>query len=347
MSLALNLAKKGRYTVSPNPMVGCVIVKNNKIIGQGWHERAGESHAEVIALKEAGSAAKGATVYVTLEPCCHTGRTPPCTQALIKAGIKKIYIATLDPNPLVAGKGMQELKNNGIDITAGLNEDEAIALNEIFFHYIKTKQPYIISKWAMSLDGRMICHPHDSREITHTQTNVYTHEIRHLVDAILIGAKTAAIDNPQLTVRHYDPGCTVKHPKRIILSGKGNLPLDLNIFSKELPGKTLVVTTEQADQKWINDCREKNIDLMVLPNQLRGEINLFDLLNALGKLEITSILVEGGMMTQYNFIKNNLVNKLQVFIAPVIIGPVEKKLKLPDLTMLDHGKDFSFMTTLR
>ncbi|MHB1221564.1 MAG: bifunctional diaminohydroxyphosphoribosylaminopyrimidine deaminase/5-amino-6-(5-phosphoribosylamino)uracil reductase RibD [Gammaproteobacteria bacterium] len=321
MLLALKLAERGRLSVSPNPMVGCVIVKNDKIIGQGYHQRAGEPHAEVHALQEAGADANGATVYVTLEPCCHQGRTPPCTDALIKAGIKKVYVACADPNPLVAKKGIQQLQAAGIAVELGLHADKATTLNEIFFHFITHQRPFVIAKWAMSLDGKTITHAHDSRSISSAASQTDAHELRQQVDAILIGANTARHDNPLLTVRLSNETLS-KHPIRLILSSDGNLPLDLNIFKPDLPSKTILVTSDKTNTTKFT---QHNIDVIKLPLNDHGQINLSSLLDKLGQMHITSLLVEGGMKVHEQFFAENLVNKVSIYIAPVIIGSLERK----------------------
>lgn len=330
MTQALQLAAQGRYTVSPNPMVGCLIIKDGNIIGQGYHQRAGESHAEVFALKEAGVNAQGATAYVTLEPCCHTGKTPPCTNALIAAGIKKVFIATLDPNPLINGKGVAALQNAGIEVITGLLEKEAQQLNEIFFHYIQHKRPFVIAKWAMSLDGKTVTHADDSRYISDSESEQTTHELRQQVDAILIGANTAIKDDPLLTVRLKE---TVKHPIRIILSTKGNLPKSLNIFSEHLPSKTVIATTEK-NMDW-----PTHIDVIVVPKNNEGRIDLMSLMNELGKRQITSLLVEGGMTIHESFFAESLVNKVQVYVAPIIIGNLKKKISLQEMQYTSKSKD--------
>lgn len=218
MRIALQLAQQGRCTVSPNPMVGCVIVKNNQIIGEGFHSYSGGPHAEIMALQQAGSNAQGAIAYITLEPCCHYGKTPPCTDALLQAGITHIVVACLDPNPLVAGKGLQQLQSAGMHVELGVGEEEAKRLNEIFFHYIRNQRPFVIAKWAMSLDGKTVTQPHDTRDISCLASHQASHQIRQQVDAILIGANTAIHDDPLLTVRHtIDHAPLLKHPHLLYL----------------------------------------------------------------------------------------------------------------------------------
>ena len=342
MSLALELAERGRLTVSPNPMVGCVIVKNGQIIGQGWHKIPGQAHAEVYALAEAGIAAKGATVYVSLEPCCHFGRTPPCTEALIQAGVSAVYVACLDPNPLVAGKGVQALLQAGIAVTVGLHEAETRALNKIFFHYIQTKRPYVISKWAMSLDGKTITHPEDEPAISSMASLRHSHGARQAVDAIVVGARTAIHDNPQLTVRHIE---TVKHPLRFVIAGQTPLPLDLRLFAGNLPAKTLIAAPKNLNPDWLEAARNQGIEIWECEHQ-DGKIHLQDLLQQMGAAGISSLLVEGGQSLHASFFQEQLVNQIQVYLAPKIIGQLASKLHLPSLSLQTLGEDVFFETSL-
>lgn len=339
MTVALKLAKKGQFSVSPNPMVGCVIVKDDQIIGQGFHVKAGDKHAEIAALLEAGDKAQGATAYVTLEPCCHHGKTPPCTDALIKAGIKKVYFACLDPNPLVAGQGKAALEAAGIEVIEGPCTDEALQLNEAFCHYITTKRPFVIAKWAMSLDGKTITHPDDSPDISSPASRTMTHQTRRAVDAILVGSKTAIQDNPSLTVRlpHDDES---KQPLRIILASKGNLPLDLKLFEPHAFAKTLVVITSAADPAWTAAALQLGIEILTVRQNENQQIDLIHLLEELGKRQITSLLVEGGMHVHESFFKENLVNKVEVYLAPVIIGSLPKKQLVEVIEMKSIDRDY-------
>jgi diaminohydroxyphosphoribosylaminopyrimidine deaminase/5-amino-6-(5-phosphoribosylamino)uracil reductase len=339
MQHALQLAARGRLSVSPNPMVGCVIVKNEQVVGTGYHQHAGGPHAEIVALKAAGTAAQNATLYANLEPCCHLGKTPPCTDALIKAGIKKVYAASLDPNPLVAGNGIAALRHAGIEVEIGLAETAAKKLNEIFFYYMQQQRPFVIAKWAMSMDGRTNTHPQDSRDISSSASRQASHQLRQQVDAILIGANTAKQDNPLLTAR-YEP--IYKQPLRIILSSRGGLPLDLKLFDPTLPTKTLVVTTPQADPAWCQALHAKNIEVLCFPENAQKQVDLTTLLTALGKRGITSLLVEGGMQVHQQFFNAHLVNKVHVYLAPMIIGNLTQKKRLANLTLESIHPDFYF-----
>ena len=329
MAYALTLAEKGRNTVSPNPMVGCVIVKGGRIIGEGYHQKAGTPHAEIHALKQAGRGAMDATLYVTLEPCCHTGRTPPCTEAIIQSKIKHIFIATQDPYPRINGRGIQLLNEAGIKIHLGLLQNEAQQLNEIFFHYAKTKRPFVIAKWAMSLDGKTVTHPKDDRTISSLRAHEKAHALRAKVDAILIGAATARQDNPILTTRYTASHLPPKQPIRIVATTSGKLPRSLNLFDHTLPAKTIVATTKQGALRLRRIMMKKDIEILVLPQHKSGHIKLKSLLGALGKREITSLLVEGGMTLHESFMEENLINQLHIFLSPTLIGKMKSKKKLP------------------
>ncbi len=340
MQLALQLAERGRATVAPNPMVGCVIVKDGHIVGQGYHQRAGGPHAEVHALQDAGELAMGATAYVTLEPCCHFGRTPPCTQALIDARVKKVIFAVKDPNPLVAAKGIAALREHGIEVEYGLCEAAATALNEIFFKYITQRRPFVIAKWAMSLDGKTTTTPGDSRKISGEIAHQHTHGTRKFIAAILVGANTVLADNPELTVRYTEEEIH-KQPVRVILAGKTALPPTLKILNGSLPGKTLIATTNPEDAALSNE----HAEFIILPAQ-DGRVCLASMLDELGKREITSLLVEGGMTVLQSFFQENLVDKVQVYLAPVFIGTLPKKIRLDHVSIETLGKDFFFSAAL-
>lgn len=346
MSLALKLAEEGRYSVSPNPMVGCVIVRDKEIVGEGYHHHAGGPHAEIVALNNAGDKAKNATMYVTLEPCNHYGRTPPCVERVIAAGIKTIYIAQTDPNPHVKGGGAAQLKKAGIDVHTGLLVKEAKKLNEIFTYFVTKNRPFVIAKWAMSLDGQTITHPHDSRILSSPASHQHAHTQRHAVDAILIGAETARRDNPSLTVRYVSPPI-IKHPLRVILSSRGALPCSLHLFDPSLPGQTLVVTTDLCDPAWfemmqkqITETKQNNLEIIKLPKDETGFISLRALLTLLKEKNVTSLLVEGGKRTTARFFLANLVDKIEVYLCPFIISELEKKCPVNQLDIKNIGIDY-------
>lgn len=337
MQKALALAKQGLLTVTPNPMVGCILVNDHQIVGTGFHHHAGGPHAEVLALLGAKEKAQGASAYVTLEPCCHHGRTPPCTNALIKAGIKKVYIACEDPNPLVSGKGIAALKAANIEVQIGIEEQSAKKLNEIFFHYMQYQRPFVIAKWAMSLDGKTVTDANDSRLISSFDAQCHTHQLRQKVDAILIGAETARQDNPLLTARFGLE--SARQPMRIILSREGKMPLDLNLFDIALPGQTMIITTSRIDHHWRQAIEEKGVIVLMLTENAQGYISISLLLDVLGKRGITSLLIEGGMSIHEQFIQDELVNQYCVYLAPTVIGKHQRKKRLQMLSTQFLGAD--------
>ena len=317
MELALDLARHARGRTSPNPTVGAVIVKDGRVVGTGFHPRAGEPHAEIFALQEAGEQARGATLYVTLEPCSHHGRTPPCVEAIIAAGIREVHIAMIDPNPRVSGRGKAALEAEGIRVVVGEHEEEARELNETFAHWITTGRPFVIAKFAMSLDGKIATKTGASRWITGEEARHHVHELRDQVDAILVGVNTVLADNPQLTTRL--PKEDVHHPLRIILDSRGRAPLDARVFSPDLPGQTVVATTEAMPSSTRSALEARGVKVWILPQQ-GGRVNLEALLDALGGQEVTSLLVEGGSTVLGSFFAAGLVNKVIAYVAPLIIG---------------------------
>ncbi|MBN1318080.1 MAG: bifunctional diaminohydroxyphosphoribosylaminopyrimidine deaminase/5-amino-6-(5-phosphoribosylamino)uracil reductase RibD [Anaerolineales bacterium] len=317
MMRVLQLAERGRGRTSPNPMVGAVIVKDGQIVGEGYHPKAGQPHAEIFALRAAGEKARGGTLYVNLEPCCHYGRTPPCTQAIIRAGISEVHFSMLDPNPQVAGKGAAELEAAGIRTVIGERQEQAHELNEVFIHWMATGMPFVVAKFGMSLDGKIATRTGDSRWITNTESRTYTHTLRDQLDAILVGADTVIIDDPMLTTRLDKDD--VKHPLRIVLDSKGRIPIDARILDSALPGKTIVASTEVVAVERRQALAEKGIELLVCPED-DGRVDIKSLLVKLGSRQITSLLVEGGGTMMASFLEKGLVNKMLSIIAPLIIG---------------------------
>lgn len=316
MQRALQLAEQGRYTCMPNPMVGCVIVNNGEIIAEGYHAKTGAAHAEIHALQQAGELAKDATAYVTLEPCCHQGRTGPCTEALIQAGIAEVHVACLDPNPRVAGQGVQRLEQAGIKVIVGELEQATKKLNQFFFHFIQHNLPFVIVKWAMSLDGKIATHTGDSKWITSDAARQYAHQVRQQVGAIIVGSGTVLADDPQLTVRLP---VVQRQPLRVVFDSRGRCKPTAKIFSAELPGKTLLVTSEQADDTWCQTFADQQIEVLKLPT-VKQKIDLKKLLTILAEREINSVLVEGGSELNASFIAQDLVQQIQAYIAPKTIG---------------------------
>jgi diaminohydroxyphosphoribosylaminopyrimidine deaminase/5-amino-6-(5-phosphoribosylamino)uracil reductase len=309
------LAARARGRTSPNPLVGAVIVRDGQVVGEGFHRQAGLPHAEIEALKAAGEAARGATLYVNLEPCCHTGRTGPCTEAIIAAGIKRVVAAMPDPNPLVAGKGFTRLREAGIEVTTGLLEKEARALNEAFVKYITTRRPFVILKTAMSLDGKIATVTGESKWITGPEARRYVHELRDSCDAILAGIGTVLKDDPSLTTRLPEGG---RDPVRVILDSRARTPLTARVLTQESTAPTLIAVTEMAPGERVAALREAGAEVLVCGPGPAVDLGL--LLSALGEREITSLLVEGGSTVNASFLLQGLVDKIVWFIAPLIIG---------------------------
>lgn len=315
MCEALRIAAYASGRTTPNPLVGAVIVKDNRIVGQGWHRKAGTEHAEIHALHQAGELAKGADIYVTLEPCSHYGKTPPCCQAIIKAGIKRVIVAMTDPNPLVAGNGLKELKAAGIEVVEGVCRDEAEKLNEVFLKWIVHKMPFIVVKTAMTLDGKIATVSGDSKWITNEKSRKFVHQLRDLYDGILVGIGTVLADNPTLTTRLDHLG---KNPVRIIVDSKARIPLD-SIVITDKSAHTILAVTERASQEKIAALLQVGIEVIVTKEKA-DQVDLSDLLKILAEKNICSILVEGGSRINYSFFVEHLVDKVHCFIAPKIIG---------------------------
>jgi diaminohydroxyphosphoribosylaminopyrimidine deaminase/5-amino-6-(5-phosphoribosylamino)uracil reductase len=319
MEQALSLAKLALGQASPNPAVGAVVVKGGEVIGQGYTQPPGSHHAEVIALKQAGGQAKGGTMYVTLEPCSHQGRTPPCTEAIIAAGVSEVHMAMLDPNPAVSGKGQAELKQAGIKTTLGEHEEEAREVNEAYIKFITTGLPFVTTKFAMSLDGKIATKEGHSRWISGTESRKYVHCLRYTSDAIMAGINTLLADNPHLTSRCSGGkgGVARKQPLRVIVDGKGRTPLNSKVFSE--PGKTLLVVGHRLDPEQRAAFNKAGAEVME-PPQDAAKVDLETLLRDLGKREITSLVVEGGGVLLGSLFDLGLVDKVIAFIAPIIIG---------------------------
>jgi len=317
MRRALELAALGRGKTSPNPLVGAVVVKDGVIVGEGYHKKAGTPHAEVIALQEAGARAKGADLYVNLEPCCHYGRTPPCTKAIIEAGVKRVVVACEDPNPLVAGKGIEILRQAGIAVEVGVLEEEARRLNEVFFKFITTRRPFVTLKVAMSLDGKIATFTGDSKWITGEQARRYAHQMRAEHDAVMVGIGTVLADDPLLTVRL--PGES-KQPWRVIVDSRLRIPLESRIALTSDKFPTIVATVQhQGSRERKKLLEERGIEVWELPAD-HGRVDLDALLEELGRKEITSVLLEGGAMLNASALEAGVVDKFVIFVAPKIIG---------------------------
>jgi len=324
MEQALSLAKLALGQVSPNPAVGAIVVKSGVVIGQGYTQPPGSWHAEVLALKQAGEQARGGVMYVTLEPCCHHGRTPPCSQAIIAAGITEVHLAMLDPNPLVSGRGKDELEKGGIRTYVGEHEAEAKEINEAYTKFITTGVPFVTAKFAVSLDGKIATKSGDSKWISGNEARKYVHYLRYTADAVMAGVNTVLVDDPHLTARCCGGrgGTARKQPLRVIVDGRGRTPLTARLFNK--PGKALLALGRLVTPEEKRAFAQVGAELLELPSE-EGLVDLKGLLKALGEREITSVLVEGGGILLGSLFDRGLVDKVVAFIAPIIIGGKEAK----------------------
>jgi len=319
MKLALRLASQGAGWVSPNPMVGAVVVKEGRVVGRGFHRRAGAAHAEAAALRQAGETARGADLYVTLEPCNHQGRTPPCTAAILAAGLARVIIATQDPNPRVAGAGAQFLRSRGLTVEVGLLAKEARRLNQAWFHWLESGRPWVIAKAACSLDGKIATTGGQSQWLTGEPARAFGHRLRHQVDAILVGIETVLHDDPQLTTRLPRGG---KDPIRIVLDSTLRIPPASRVLHLESPAPTWVACTAAAPPQKIRALKELGAEVLVFQGQAgdAGRVPLPDLLGLLGRQQVQSLLVEGGAEVLGAFFQQKLVNQFYFFFAPKFLG---------------------------
>ncbi len=347
IQLCLGLAGKGKGKVSPNPLVGCVIVKNNQILGQGYHHRFGAAHAEIEALNEVGGKARGATMYINLEPCNHWGKTPPCVPEIVKAGIKKVVVAMKDPNPLVNGKGLRQLRMQGVKCEPGILEKEAKELNRFYIKFITKKIPYVILKSAMTLDGKIATVTGESKWITSSPARNYVHRLRSQVDALLVGKNTVIKDNPSLTAHREGT-----NPLRVVVDPDLSIPLNSKIFNSSAP--TLVVTEKNVTLRKIRILEKKEIRFLFLTrtanrdssaNNKNGKIDFKQIMRELARMNVASVLIEGGGETNAYALKDSVIDEMQFFIAPKIIGgknaktPVEGE-GIPALTQALRIKDW-------
>ncbi|MBQ7723760.1 MAG: bifunctional diaminohydroxyphosphoribosylaminopyrimidine deaminase/5-amino-6-(5-phosphoribosylamino)uracil reductase RibD [Selenomonadaceae bacterium] len=313
MREALRIARNAEGRTSPNPLVGAVIVRDGKIIAEGWHRAAGTPHAEIHALNMAGELAKNSTLYVTLEPCSHFGRTPPCAKAIVAAGIKRVVAAMTDPNPKVAGRGFDILRAAGVEVDVGILEDDARKLNEIFLKYITEKLPFVTMKFACSLDGKIATASGESQWISGIESRRFTHHLRDINDAILVGVGTVLADNPTLTTRLVEG----KNPVRVILDSNARTPLNSNVVTDK-SARTIIAVTENVPQEKISALETHGVEIITAGSGERVDLNI--LMRKLAEREITSVLVEGGGTVHFAMIKAGLVDKIFAFIAPKIIG---------------------------
>ena len=362
MRSALELAAGGTGWVSPNPLVGCVIVNNGEVVGRGYHERFGGPHAEVHALHEAGNRARGAVLYVTLEPCCHTGKTPPCVDAILQARLGRVVAAMRDPNPRVDGGGLARLESAGVEVTVGVCEAEARRLNEAFVKYITTRRPFVTSKSAITLDGKIATRSGASRWITGEAARAAGHQLRHANDAILVGIGTVVQDDPQLTTRLFLPPPSGRglggglqrgaNPLRIVVDSTLRLSPGAQVADVAAERRTLIATTEQAEAAKVKTLEACGVEVIRLPACGAGRVNLDALCAVLGERGIASVLVEGGAVLTAALLRQRLIDKMVFFVAPKIIGgdgvsafgpcgidTMEQALSLRDLTSRQVGAD--------
>jgi diaminohydroxyphosphoribosylaminopyrimidine deaminase/5-amino-6-(5-phosphoribosylamino)uracil reductase len=350
MHLALRQALKGKGKTSPNPLVGAVVVKNGRILSRGYHERAGLAHAEVVALDEAGNHARGASLYVTLEPCTHYGRTPPCVDRIIKSGIKEVIVGMIDPNPLNNGRGIKILKQHKIKTRVGILGDKLNKLNEVFIKYITKKMPFVTVKVGESLDGKIASRTGDSKWITSDRSRAYAHRLRRDYDAIMVGVNTVLRDNPAL-----DAWFSRKELIKIVVDSQLSTPQQANIFSKR--SQVIIVTLpmapgQETENKKILSQKAKILEV----KGKEGQVNLKDMLKKLARLRISNILVEGGGTLIGSLFDEGLVDKVLFFISPKIIGGkdaisavmgkgigrIDKAIKLKNFQLKHIGEDFLF-----
>ncbi len=318
IKLAIEIAKKGSGAVSPNPMVGCVIVKSDRIISAGYHEKFGENHAEINAIEKARENLEGATLYTNLEPCSHFGKTPPCVNKIIEKRIKRVVIGTNDMNPLVSGSGIRKLKSAGIDVKVGVLENECIELNRFFFKYITEKIPYVTLKAAQTLDGKIADKSGDSKWISSLDSRKYVHKLRANYDAVLVGYGTVLKDDPKLTVRLAEG----RNPRRIILDSNLDLNNKFKLLVNNKDGKLIILTSKRNIEKKgkIKKILSHKAEIIFVKEDANGKLNLKSALKELAKVNISSILVEGGREVFTSFIKKNLYDDIMLFLTPKLIG---------------------------
>lgn len=329
MQLAIELAKKGMGHTSPNPMVGCVVVKDGRIMTDGYHEKYGEYHAERNALNKCEEDLVGADLYVTLEPCCHQGQTPPCTDIILERGIGRVFIGAMDPNPKVAGKGAQILREHGVEVETGILEKECLELNEVFMHYISTGFPYVAMKYAMTMDGKIATYTGDSKWVTGEVARHHVHELRRRYSAIMIGIGTVLVDDPMLNCRIPDG----VDPVRVICDSRLRIPMESRIVqtAKEIPTIVVYAVGNAVKEK---ELEEAGIELIRMDE--RGKVDFVQLLKELGSRKIDSVLIEGGGTFHGTVLKSGMVNRIYCYIAPKLIGGKDAKSPV-------EGDGFSYM----
>ena len=359
MRLALDEAQKGAGRTSPNPLVGAIVVKGDRIVGRGYHHQAGTPHAEVHALAGAKELAHDATLYVTLEPCNHTGRTPPCTEAVLRAGIGQVVIGMSDPNPHVQGGGAAYLRSRGLDVKLGVLERECEAINRPFIKHTRTGLPWVILKAGLSLDGKITFSPRQGDAITGPESKQVVHRLRDQTDAILIGVETAIIDNPSLTTR-LDGGRRGKDPLRVVLDTHLRLPGDARLLCQDSPAATWIVCSETADQERAKALERAGARIIRMPTGADNRVDLEQVFNYLGKNQICSVVVEGGSRIHGSLCQKGLADELQLFYAPCIVGDSGTPLvqgysrkeaafltELSEITVQQLGRDLHYRALFR
>ncbi len=353
MRRALELAEKGMGHTNPNPMVGCVLVKDGRIVAEGYHEKYGEFHAERNALTRCREDLTGAEMYVTLEPCCHQGKTPPCTDIILERGIGRVYVGSMDPNPKVAGKGLEILREQGIHVETGILERECLKLNEIFFHYITSGLPYVAMKYAMTLDGKIATYTGDSKWVTGEEARRHVHLLRKKYSAILVGIQTVLQDDPMLNCR-VEEGVD---PVRVVCDSRLRIPLESRIVKTAGEIKTIVACTVDGGEK-AEKLRRAGVELLSCG---RDTVDFQELMRILAGRKIDSVLIEGGGTVHGTALKSGMVNRIYSYIAPKLIGgkearsPVEgsgyplmkEALPVTDLEILELGGDICITGTVK
>jgi diaminohydroxyphosphoribosylaminopyrimidine deaminase/5-amino-6-(5-phosphoribosylamino)uracil reductase len=316
MQRALDLAVRARGKTSPNPMVGAVIVQKGRVVGEGYHRRAGKPHAEIEAIRQAAGNTLGASLYVTLEPCCHWGRTGPCTEAIIESGIARVVIATTDPNPRVNGKGIRRLRSVGIDVVNGVLGDRARRINEVYFNWVRNKRPYVILKLAQTLDGRIATATGDSQWISSAASRKRAHQLRAEADAVMVGMGTVRADNPALTVRHVKG----RDPYRIVVTSSAQFPRKCRLVAENDDAKTVVATSASKVSALARTAARYGLIIWEIEQDRNGCLRLADLLAKAGGFGIRSLLVEGGSHLTTSLLEAGLIDKYVAFVAPRVIG---------------------------
>lgn len=355
MQLAMQLALKAEGLTSPNPLVGALLVKNHKIISKGYHQKAGSAHAEVVALAKAGEKARGATLYVTLEPCAHYGRTPPCVDKIIASGVKKVIVGMVDPNPKNMGRGIRILRSNGITVEAGFLEDKLKKMNQVFIKYITKKLPFVTVKVAQSLDGKIATHRSDSKWITEERSREYGRRRRGNFDAVMVGVNTILRDNPRL-----DALDALRQPTKVVVDSQLSTSPDANIFKGE--GKVIIATLptgkgQETESRYLLSKKARILEV----KEKNGQVDLKDLLKKLANLEICSVFIEGGGSLVGSLFDEALVDRVIFFIAPKIIGGrnaissvmgkgvsrIEEAIKLEEISFKKIDQDFLIEGSVR